>query len=112
MKILRIALMGIGVIQVLSFIANVVRNLPKNPQYLQTKDFVETSVIKLQSSFGKGLEISQKAMDNSLETLQAAGGSLSNQLSSNGLYILFIAILAIFVLRRLLKQNSRAGSSE
>ncbi len=113
MKFVRIALMIIGSLQIARFTFNFFREMPSTPQYLQAREYLETTAVKVQAGVNTGAETMQKGIGASVDGAQSGFGALINQLDNNGLFVLFASLIAIFLLRRLIfKQGVSSGGGD
>ncbi len=112
-KFVRMALMTIGSLQIVRFTVNFLREMPSSPQYMQAREYVETTAVKVQSGVNTGAETVQKGIGASVDGAQSGFGALINQLDNNGLFVLFASLIAIFLLRRLIfKQGASSGGGD
>jgi hypothetical protein len=112
MKVLRIALMSFGGIELLRLAYIFFTNLNTTSQYKQAKEFVEASSVKVQTSIDKTVEITQSGLNSGAEAVQGGLGAFIHQVNNNGLLIVLVAIVAIYFVRRALRQGSSAAASE
>ena len=98
MKVLRMALMGIGALSVVRFILDFVRNLDENQQFIQARDYASSTAQDV-----------QVGMNSGLSSIQGGIGSLIDQLNSNGLYVLGGALFALFLILRATRSRSSGG---
>ena len=97
MKLIRMLLMGIGVLSIARFVLDFFQTIDQNQQYLQAKDYAASTA-----------EDVQVGMNSGLNALQGSFGSLLEQLNSNGLFVLGAAICALFLLSLLLRSGTRS----
>ncbi|MCA9837249.1 MAG: hypothetical protein KC422_10040 [Trueperaceae bacterium] len=112
MKILRIALMSFGGFELLRLTYLFLNDLNTNPRFLEAKDFVQSTGVKMQDGVSKGVEVTQTGLSNSAEAVQGGLGFLVQGINSNGLFIVLLAILAIYFIRRSFKQGSATPAKE
>lgn len=112
MKVLRIALMSFGAIELLRLTYIFFANLNTSPQYKQFKELVADNSVKMQANIDKGLELTQSGLNTGAEAVQGGFGALIHQVNNNGLVIILLAIVAIYFIRRALKQGSSVTASE
>ncbi len=112
MKVLRIALMSFGGIELLRLAYIFFTDLNTTPQYKQAREFVEANSVKVQTNIDKGVEITQSGLSSGAEAVQGGLSALIHQVNNNGLFIVLLAIVAIYFVRRALRQGSSVATSE
>ena len=111
MRLIRIALMGLGIFYAASFTINFFQTLDQNQRYLEARETVtngvenvQTTVSSSMQSVQNGFQSAQTNVNNSIESVQVGSSNLVSQFDDNALFIMLGILFILFIMRRALRR--------